>query len=828
MKNPITSYRATLSRAKRAATGAVRRNGLLLAALLGLAAVPGRAQTYTWATKTTKSASNSAVVSDKAGNSYVLYRFTNSITVGGKTFTSLGSSDLLLSKYAPDGKMEWGVRIGGTADEQMGGLVLSEGEHTVYVTGSFQASIKFTKNDGTTTQLTSAGATDLFVASFSAWGKFGWAQRAGGTGADNARGIDTDKFDNLYVTGSFTGTTKFTDGNAVTSFASKGVSDIFLAKFNANGVFQVARQLGGANPDYATSIAVDKYYGGDIYVTGSYASVIGATNADVFLARYSPGCVLQTLKVAGTTTGLEYGNHVIIGWDGAYVTGSFTGTFTIAGATLTSSGSSDIFVAFFPRPGALSQAWAKRYGGAGWDEGAGLTHAYWNGATGDWRLYLAGSFTGTASIAGTTLNALGGAADRDMFLACISQGGGLNWARRMGSAYTDHGFSVSTSREFLTGGNTLFYAGHINDNATLGNTTLAGSGGILTRIDLPTVNDFHSINAMTDAAYKLLTSPTAEINLMTLGTNQINLRANATPGSAGSVRFVLDGVAAIDNTAPFTWAGDSPKLGGGTNYWAFTPAPGKHQLSATPFSGPNGTGVRGRTVYLTFTVVSKPVIKNVTVINAITDADIQLLDSDLPISYSQMGTDRFNLRANLDPYTVGSVKFVLNGVTRIENGAWPYCWGGETPKPGGGFDYHSTTLPDGYHELIVTAYSGANATGSASDPYHMNFYVDKTGWGGARVAAEPGPEAQFATLKAAPNPFTLRTSLSFTATEDGPATLEVCNAQGLPVARLFEGTLQKGQAYAWQFDGTAQPAGLYVARLKVGHKVLHQRLVLSK
>jgi hypothetical protein len=45
---------------------------------------------------------------------------------------------------------------------------------------------------------------------------------------------------------------------------------------------------------------------------------------------------------------------------------------------------------------------------------------------------------------------------------------------------------------------------------------------------------------------------------------------------------------------------------------------------------------------------------------------------------------------------------------------------------------------------------------------------------------------------------------------------------------LFEGTLEKGKAYSWAFDGTAQPAGLYVARLKAGHNVYTQRLVLSK
>ncbi|MBD0257755.1 MAG: hypothetical protein ICV83_18740, partial [Cytophagales bacterium] len=73
-----------------------------------------------------------------------------------------------------------------------------------------------------------------------------------------------------------------------------------------------------------------------------------------------------------------------------------------------------------------------------------------------------------------------------------------------------------------------------------------------------------------------------------------------------------------------------------------------------------------------------------------------------------------------------------------------------------------------------------------------------------------------------------RTKLSFTATEDGPALLEVYNAQGMPVGQLFAGTLRKGQSYGWNFDGAAHPAGFYVACLKLGNQVLQQRLVLTK
>ena len=176
------------------------------------------------------------------------------------------------------------------------------------------------------------------------------------------------------------------------------------------------------------------------------------------------------------------------------------------------------------------------------------------------------------------------------------------------------------------------------------------------------------------------------------------------------------------------------------------------------------------------------------------------------------------------PEVVGSVKFVLDGVARTENAA-PYTLAGDGYRADGGIDFKPAVIAPGTHKLKVTAYSGPNATGTASDVREITFTIVASS---ARLGAQPEVKGASAPLKVAPNPFKGRTTLSFTAEADGPAAVEVCNAQGLPVARLYEGTVEKGKAYQWTFDATTQPAGLYFARLKVGHQVLHQRLVLSK
>jgi hypothetical protein len=174
---------------------------------------------------------------------------------------------------------------------------------------------------------------------------------------------------------------------------------------------------------------------------------------------------------------------------------------------------------------------------------------------------------------------------------------------------------------------------------------------------------------------------------------------------------------------------------------------------------------------------------------------------------------------------VGSVRFNLDGVLKTENAA-PYTYAGDAPKSGGGTNYYGFTLSAGYHNLVVTPYAGANGSGTAGKPYEIYFYVQT---GSARLAAEgPESETDADALTAAPNPFAGRTTLSFTATEDGPARLEVYSPTGTRTSLLFEGQVEAGKTYQHTFDGTALPPGVYVGRLTTGGKVSHQKLLLGR
>ncbi|MBC7863848.1 MAG: hypothetical protein IAF38_12810, partial [Bacteroidia bacterium] len=54
----------------------------------------------------------------------------------------------------------------------------------VYITGSFSNTVDFDMG-GSTSNLTSNGSNDIYIASYTSAGAYRWAVRAGGTGPDN-------------------------------------------------------------------------------------------------------------------------------------------------------------------------------------------------------------------------------------------------------------------------------------------------------------------------------------------------------------------------------------------------------------------------------------------------------------------------------------------------------------------------------------------------------------------------------------------------------------------------------------------------------------------
>ena len=116
------------------------------------------------------------------------------------------------------------------------------------------------------------------------------------------------------------------------------------------------------------------------------------------------------------------------------------------------------------------------------------------------------------------------------------------------------------------------------------------------------VTSFTLVNATTNADIQPLAAG-ATLNLATLPTRNLSVRANTNPATVGSVLFALSGAATQNQTesaVPYALFGD---VGGTYNPW--TPPVGSYSLLATPYTGAGGSGAVGAPLTVAFSVIDQ-------------------------------------------------------------------------------------------------------------------------------------------------------------------------------------------------------------------------------
>lgn len=134
-----------------------------------------------------------------------------------------------VEKLNSSGAMLWVQPVGAVGYSAVNDLALDSAGN-VYTVGTFQGQLDFDPGSGTT-NLTSNGGTDVFVAKFNTTGAFQWAVSFGGTGNDYASGIAVDSSGNVYVAGYYFDTVDFDPNPLSTKLkTSAGFNDAFLLK----------------------------------------------------------------------------------------------------------------------------------------------------------------------------------------------------------------------------------------------------------------------------------------------------------------------------------------------------------------------------------------------------------------------------------------------------------------------------------------------------------------------------------------------------------------------------------------------------------------------
>lgn len=364
--------------------------------------------------------------------------------------------DVFIAKYDKYGTLKWIKQIGGGADD-MAWAITTDKNHNVYITGSFQDTLFLNSGD-----LISTDFKDLFIAKFNSAGDLLWAKKAGGSLVNCGYGISTDSQNNVYITGSFNGTTQFEN----TFITSRGLNDAFLAKYDTYGNFEWAINEGGSTQnDESFALSIDK--NDNVYVCGKFAdtayfssdTIISKGNSDYFIAKHtSSGNLLWVRSAGGSSMDVAQGISCDT-YGNVYLTGYFNSSANIEGTLLTSEGSSDIFITKYDPSGNFE--WVKSAGGNGADQGAGITNN--NG-----KIYCTGYFNNNAIFGPDTESSNGYA---DIFITCLDSLGNFNWTKNCGGMDNDAGSSIKSD----TAGN-VFFTGALSSVSTFGNIFVSSSG----------------------------------------------------------------------------------------------------------------------------------------------------------------------------------------------------------------------------------------------------------------------------------------------------------------------------------------------------------------
>ena len=471
------------------------------------------------------------VANDNSNTQQVLFGGggTTPGTVSVNAASSFGFAntyDMLLAKYTdngPTGTLAW-TQVGGGNGSDEGNSIAVSGS-SVYVGGTINESAtgsRFVTFGGGGTTLgtvqvrgTSATASDdLVLVKYQdngATGSYVWSQVGGGSGADHGTGVAVHG-SSVYLTGRFAnnlanansvvfGGSGTTPGTVAVPGASATASnDLALVKYQDNGAAgsYIWSQVGGsAASEEGVAVAVS---GNSVYVGGVLARVsagvdgrqfFGSANVTHLEGTVDPRLVLATAIDGGstgswTTVAASFnGGRAEIGaiasdaFGNVFATGIFSGQVLFGSTMLSSSGSTQMFVAKYV-PAMRTWAWAQRGGGLYGAKGAGIAvsgrSVYVTGYfSNDARNTYGATFGGTdAASSPHQVAGVGSSFSSDLMLLKYTDNGTsatFGWSQVGGGNGADTGNGVAVS------GNSVYVTGSITNNLANANGVVFGGSG---------------------------------------------------------------------------------------------------------------------------------------------------------------------------------------------------------------------------------------------------------------------------------------------------------------------------------------------------------------
>ena len=413
--------------------------------------------------------------------------------------TSVGQSDIFISKFDSNGNFLWTKTIGGVDSEKAIDIHQNSLGQLVIV-GYFNLSVDFDPSNNISS-LVSNGSNDIFILKLDSNGNFITVKQIGGNGWDEVFSLEIDNNDDIYITGQFSNSVDF-DPSIATNLLNANGRDIFVAKYTNNLNYSWAKSFNNSTSQYgglynvSTSIVVDQSY--NVIVVGEFAGTVdfdpsSTVNNSITVSAISPfmdpqkntfivklsnsGNLIRAEKILGVSPFLtiDNENNLILG--GRFNSSSIDFDLNQGTQNLTITGNLGLYL--LKMNNNFDFGWVKFIG----QQPQGILPSVVCDNLNN--IYFSESFSGSGDFnPSSSSNILTSMGSSNAFITKLKKTGDFIWAINYGSTFQNGGTFVNSIT--LDSDNSIINSGSYGTSADMdpgqGNFELQGGGNYIMKL----------------------------------------------------------------------------------------------------------------------------------------------------------------------------------------------------------------------------------------------------------------------------------------------------------------------------------------------------------
>jgi len=312
--------------------------------------------------------------------------------------------------------------------------------------------------------VTSGTTEDIFVVKLNSSGVVQWVYTAGGTGRDRGRKIALDSEGGIFVVGYYQNTVDFGNGNTT----SNGSFDSFILKLNSSGNIEWVNSYGSTGNDLGRDLVVDS--NDNVIMLGTFRgtvtfdqyapSIYTSNDYDVFLIRLNKSGIWQSTWRTENTGSADARALAIDSNNVTYLTGSFSGTVTFGDNTYTAANSNDLFIHKIDTYNNTHSTYTSNIDTTQKAKGISVDSSG--------NIYATGTFQNTVNFGGGNITT----SDKDIYLLKLNSSLAFQWVKRFAVDNGEAGTALGTAVTVDEDGN-VYSVGEIGGTFDLGGGTQA-------------------------------------------------------------------------------------------------------------------------------------------------------------------------------------------------------------------------------------------------------------------------------------------------------------------------------------------------------------------